>query len=51
MEKIVKQYGFKSLKEFNKMIANVDLTSIDKIEAFKDWQNNDGTKKGLLKLN
>jgi len=50
MEEFVKQHGFDSLKEFNKLVANLDLSSMDKIVAFKEWQNNDGTKKGLLKL-
>lgn len=50
MEKIVKQYGFDSLKEFNRMVVDVDLTSIDKLKAFRDWQENDGTKNGLLKI-
>jgi len=50
MEEIVKQNGFVSLEEFNKIVANVDLTSADKIAAFKKWQDEDGTKTGLLKL-
>lgn len=50
MEEIVKQYGFDSLEEFNKMVSNVDLTTLDKLKAFKDWQEKDGTKDGLLKL-
>ena len=50
MEEIVKQYGFDSLKEFNNMVANVDLGSPDKIVAFENWRENDGTKEGLLKL-
>jgi hypothetical protein len=50
MEEIVKQYGFDSLKEFNTMVSNVDLSSPDKIKAFTDWIEKDGTKDGLLKL-
>lgn len=50
MEKILKENGFESLKEFHSMIANVDLDSPDKIVAFKNWQKIDGTKEGLLKL-
>lgn len=51
MEEIVKQYGFDSLEEFNNLVANVDLTSAENVKAFKDWQDNDGTKDSLLKLN
>jgi AraC-like DNA-binding protein len=50
MEEIVKEYGFESLEEFHHMIANIDLTSPEKISAFKNWQGTDGTKTGLLKL-
>ena len=50
MEEIVKEHGFDSLKEFNKLVANVDLTSKEKIDKFKHWQGNDGSKEGLLKL-
>lgn len=50
MEEIILQYGFESLKEFNEMVANVDLSSMEKITAFKKWQEEDGTKEGLLKL-
>lgn len=50
MEEAVKQSGFDSLEEFNKMIANLDLTKPGKLKAFREWQENDGTKDGLLKL-
>jgi len=50
MEEIFKHHGFDSLKEFNRMVANVDLTNTEKLKAFEDWLQNDGTKEGLLKL-
>jgi len=50
MEEIVKSMGFESLAEFNKMVSDVDLSSADKIKKFKEWQNLDGTKEGLIKL-
>lgn len=50
MEEIVKQYGFESVGEFHRMVADVDLTSAEKIAAFKKWQEDDGTKKGLIAL-
>lgn len=50
MEELVKECGFESLKEFNNLISNIDLSTAEKIKNFKDWQNNDGTKEGLLKL-
>ena len=50
MEELVKECGFDSLNEFNKLIASVDLSSDEKIKLFKDWKENDGTKEGLMKL-
>ena len=50
MEEIVKMNGFESLEEFNKLVSDVDLSSPDKVSKFKKWQNNDGSKDGLLNL-
>jgi hypothetical protein len=50
MEEIIKQYGFESMEEFNRLVSNVDLSTPDKLNAFKTWQNEDGSKDGLLKL-
>ena len=50
MEEMVKECGFDSFEEFNKMISNVDISTEEKMKKFKKWQYADGTKKGLLKL-
>ena len=50
MEEVVKQMGFNSEKEFNQMVASVDLTSLNKMQKFLEWRENDGTKTGLLKI-
>lgn len=50
MEEIVKQFGFVDLEEFNRLVASVDLSTEEKIREFKEWQNEDFTKEGLLKL-
>ena len=50
MEEIVKEYGFESLEEFNHLVANTDLSSVEKLKAFEEWKENDGSKEGLLKL-
>lgn len=42
--------GFKSEEEFNTLINKVDLSSNEKIKEFREWQHNDGTKKGLIEL-
>ena len=51
MEEIVKQMGFKSEKEFHKLVSSVDLTDTINMQMFLQWKQNDGTKKGLLKSN
>lgn len=50
MEEIVRKMGFESEKEFHSLVASVDLSTPENMKAFKDWQNNDGTKEGILKL-
>ena len=50
MDKFVKEQGFNSLKEFNKMVSGIDLSTNDKLKKFKDWKENDGTKIGLCNL-
>lgn len=49
-EEVFKELGFESSAEFNKMVADVDLSSAEKIAVFKSWQENDGTKSGLEAL-
>lgn len=50
IDDFVKKLGFESAKEFHSLMVNVDLSSPDKLKAFKDWKENDGSKEGLLKL-
>ena len=46
----VKEHGFESEQELHQMVAQVDISDIDSIKRFKDWQNNDGTKEGLQEI-
>ena len=50
MEEFVKEMGFDSLEEFNRLVATVDINSKEKMKLFIDWKENDGTKEGLLLL-
>lgn len=50
IDDIVLQKGFESLNEFYRLVANTDLSSTNKLASFRRWQNEDGTKEGLLKL-
>ena len=49
-EQMVLDFGFKDIQEFHQMVSKVDISTPDKLDTFKDWQFNDGTKKGLEKL-
>lgn len=50
MEELVKECGFDSLDDFNRLINLADLSTEENRKAFKEWQNEDGTKDGLLTL-
>jgi hypothetical protein len=50
LEEIVKENGFESEKEFNKLVASVDISTYEKVVRFKKWQHEDATKEGLLKI-
>ena len=50
MEELIKKMGFESVGEFHRLVATTDISSPEKLEAFKRWQEGDGTKDGLLKL-
>ena len=43
-------YGFADEAEFHHLVANADISSPEKLAAFKLWQYEDGSKEGLLKL-
>ena len=49
-EAVCSEFGFDSMQEFHRMVASVDIASRGKYAAFKCWQENDGTKKGLTAL-
>lgn len=50
LEAICIENGFESRAEMNSLIAKVDITTGEKVAAFKNWQNTDATKEGLLAL-
>jgi len=49
-DELVQEKGFENLKEFHKLVSNLDLSDASKLQAFRKWQLTDGTKKGLLAL-
>jgi hypothetical protein len=50
VDELLKQLGFEGAAEFNRLIADVDLSTAAKITAFKRWQDEDGSKAGLEAL-
>lgn len=50
MEELVKECGFDSLEDFNCLINLAYLSTEESRTAFKNWQNDDGTKQGLITL-
>jgi len=50
LEDLVKKNGFESEREFHKLVSSVNLSSPQKMAAFKKWKEEDGTKEGILKL-
>jgi len=50
LEELAKACGFEGEAEMVKLIAQVDLSSPEKLAAFTAWKEHDGSKEGLLKL-
>lgn len=49
-EEVLKELGFDCPAEFYRMVANVDMSSPEKLSDFKRWRVDDGTKTGLEAL-
>jgi len=49
LEKTIIKKGFNSVKEFHHLIAKINFNEMPLL-AFKNWQNNNGSKKDLCKL-
>lgn len=50
LEQLVQEAGFADLKEFNRMVSLTDISTPDLQHAFRNWQDNDGSKEGLGRL-
>lgn len=46
----VKGFGFKDGAEFHSMVARLDISTPERLDAFRRWQMEDGTKAGLERL-
>ena len=49
-EEKIKEMGFEDEWEFYKTVRLIDISTNEKLKAFKKWQLEDGSKEGLLKL-
>lgn len=49
-DKIAQSLGFADAREFFQMVANADISTPEKIEAFRRWQDESGNKSGLETL-
>jgi hypothetical protein len=50
LEEFVKLLGFDSLNQYNKLVFTTDVSTPEKLAALEKWQQEDGTKEGLLRL-
>lgn len=50
MEAFAKANGFSSSSEMFRLTATADISTPEKLARFKKWQEEDGTKAGLLSL-
>jgi len=50
MDGVAKSLGFEDAAELHRLVAAADLSTPAKLAAFKVWQDQDGTKAGLLAL-
>lgn len=48
LKEVLDETGFSSETDFFKLISGVKLTATGALKLFNDWQDNDGTKAGLL---
>lgn len=50
MDELAKMLGFEDEDELHRMVAAVDLSTRENLDAFSAWKKGDGTKEGLKKL-
>lgn len=50
LDQVAKDAGFEDWKELSKLVSSVNLSTIHNLNIFNYWKENDGTKKGLLKI-
>lgn len=50
MDELAKMMGFENEDELHRMVAAVDLSTLENRDAFFAWKKGDGTKEGLKKL-
>lgn len=51
MDELAQSMGFSDAAELSQLVASVDISAPEKMAAFTQWRESDGTKAGLLALN
>lgn len=49
-ESKLKELGFESAAELHRLVAQVDISTEERKQKFKRWQDEDGSKLGLEAL-
>ena len=47
---LVRALGFADEADFHRLVASADISTPEKMKAFRKWQEEDGSKAGLLAL-
>lgn len=50
LDEIARFNGFENEQEFHRLVAAVDISTPEKLARFTRWQEEDGTKEGLVRL-
>lgn len=50
LESVAVSLGFESERELHRLVSSRDLSTPERLAAFKRWQTEDGSKAGLLRL-
>jgi hypothetical protein len=46
----LRSLGFEDEREFYRLVASINLVTTEAVMDFENWQDNDGTKRGLVML-
>ena len=50
MDIFAQQFGFSNVAEMSRLVVMTDISTPEKMHAFREWRAKDGSKIGLLNL-